>query len=244
MGLLPGRNAIFDPAITAYEPERYTIYHVGTGQKVYRKTYTQGSDWETQWFETRPEATIWSGLAAASAKDSRIDLFGLDRTNQLRHASAPADGSWGPFNAIGGNFQGTPAAVSWGTGRLDVFARGATTNKLFHRTQYGTQWNRTWTDLGGALLSGPGAASWGPNRLDVFAKDKEHHLVHKFFDGSSWSDWTDLGLVATDDNPAAVSRKPGNIELFVRARDSKLYHRTYTADQGEIDGAGGITNPS
>ncbi|MEU5092537.1 hypothetical protein [Streptomyces sp. NPDC021356] len=164
---------------------------MGGGRKVSRKTSTQGSDWASQWYETRPETTIWSGPAAASARDSRIDLFGLDPANQLLHVTASAGGGWGPFKAIGGNFQGTPAAVSWGTGRLDVFARGATSNKLFHRTRYGTQWHRTRTDLGGSLLSGPGAASWGPNRLDVFAKDREHHVVHKSCDGASWSDWSD-----------------------------------------------------
>ena len=87
-----------------------------------------------------------------------------------------------------------PAAASWGTGHLDVFALasmpgGAWT--VFLKTYDGGSW-RDWTDLGGYLgettkiASAPAAVSWGANRIDVFVVGSNKHLYHKWFDGSTW----------------------------------------------------------
>ncbi|WP_413812493.1 hypothetical protein [Streptomyces sp. OE57] len=54
----------------------------------------------------------------------------------------------------------------------------------------------------------------------------------------------DLGISGTDDNPAAISRTKGNIELFIRGRDNHLYRRAYTADADELNDNGGVTDPS
>ncbi|WP_158771452.1 hypothetical protein [Streptomyces sp. NRRL S-340] len=106
-------------------------------------------------------------------------------------------------------------AASWGTDRLDLVARGASSIKLFHRVQNGNTWEN-WREIGSRFLSGPAVSTWGPNRLDVFAKSWDHNLLHRFCNGQAWSEWLDLGVIGTDDAPAAVSRKRGNIELFVR----------------------------
>ncbi|WP_446458963.1 hypothetical protein [Streptomyces rochei] len=131
-------------------------------------------------------------------------------------------------------------AASWATGRLDLVARGAESNKLFHRVLRGTSWSK----CSARSQSGPAVSTWGPNRLDVFAKDWDNHLQHRFWNGQQWSEWLDLGTIGTTDAPAAVSRKEGNIELFVRGRNNHLYHRTYTADTEEREDEGGITDPS
>ncbi|WP_063732647.1 hypothetical protein [Streptomyces sp. RTd22] len=232
----------YDPAIIAYRPDRHTVYGVGNGQSAYRRTYIDGSGWEGGWSATNEATKIWSGLAAASAREGRIDLFGLNATNQVLHATAPPDTGWGPFNNIGGTLQGTVGAASWGTGRVDLVARGAASNTLWHRVLNGSTWS-TWRDIGTGFLSGPAVCTWGPDRLDVFAKGQDHQILHRFWNGLTWSAWLDLGISGTDDNPAAVSRKEGNIELFIRGRDNHLYRRTYTADAAELD-SGGVTDPS
>jgi hypothetical protein len=204
----------YDPAIISGKPDQYTVYGVGTGQNVYRKSYIDGSGWESVWSETNEATVLWSGRSAASARENRIDLFGLNATNQVQHATAPGTG-WQPFNNIGGAMQGTVAAASWGTGRVDLIARGAATNTLWHRVLNGSTWSN-WREIGTGFLSGPAVSTWGPDRLDVFAKGREHQILHHWWEGQTWSEWQDLGTVNTDDNLAAVSRKPGNIELFGR----------------------------
>lgn len=49
-------------------------------------------------------------MAAASAREERIDLSGLNSVNQVQHATAPPGSGWRPFNNIGGTMQGTVAA--------------------------------------------------------------------------------------------------------------------------------------
>lgn len=237
-----GGGLVFDPAIISGKPDRYTVYGVGGGFTVYRKSYIDGNGWDGSWSKTNEATEIRSGVAAASAREERFDLFGLNSVNQVQHATAPPGEGWQPFNNIGGTMQGTVAAASWGTGRVDLAARGAASNTLWHRVLNGSTWTN-WRDIGTGFLSGPAVSTWGPDRLDVFAKGHEHQLLHRWWNGQTWSEWQDLGVVNTDDNLAAVSRKPGNIELFGRGRDNRLYRRTYTADSNELDN-GGVTDPS
>ncbi|GAP52679.1 hypothetical protein [Streptomyces azureus] len=247
-----GRYFAYDPAIISSKPKFYTVYGLGPGQHVYRKTYVDGSGWNKEWSKTNEGHVLWSGLAAASAphsgpdatsdKEQRIDMFCLDASNGLEHATCPSGSSWQPFKSLTGNFQGTVAAASWGGGRIDVVARGAVTNTLWHCVFNGTAWSK-WRDIGTGFLSGPALCTWGTDRLDVFAKDHDHQVKHRWWNGAVWSAWEALDTGFTDDNLAAVSRKPGNIELFCRGRDNHLYHRTYTADTKELDN-GGVTNPN
>ncbi len=231
-----GGSLTYDPAIVAGKSDRYTVYAVGGKQVIYRKSWIEGSNWPDKWAQTNETTQAWGGVAAAAAGEGRIDLLTVNNVNAVLHATAPIDQPWGSFSSIGGTINGT-AAVSWATGRVDLFARGANSNKMYHRVLNGSTWG-TWREIGTGFISGPGAATWGPDRLDVFAKGHDHQILHRFWNGSQWSEWIDLGITGTDDAPAAVSRRKGNIELFIRGRDNKLYHRTYTADDDELDDAG------
>ncbi|MGA5798995.1 hypothetical protein ACPC27_31300 [Streptomyces cellulosae] len=79
--------------------------------------------------------------------------------------------------------------------------------------------------------------------MDVFAKNWDHQILHRTWNGRTWSEWEDLGPANTDDNLAAVSPKPGVTELSGRGRNNRRYRRTYTADDSELD-TGGETDPS
>jgi Repeat of unknown function (DUF346) len=76
-----------------------------------------------------------------------------------------------------------PAAVSWGSNRLDVFAQG-TDKSLQHWWWDGSSWGSE--SLGGALVSAPAAVSWGSGRLDVFAQGTDKSLQHWWWDGGGW----------------------------------------------------------
>src|SRR5262249_46069807 len=134
-----------------------------------------------------------------------------------------------------------PAAVSWGSNRIDVFGRGVD-NDLAHKWWDG-QWH-PWESLGpgGVLASGPTVASWGANRLDVFARGVGNSLLHKWWDGS-WHPWEALdGGVFSD--PAAVSWAPGRIDVFWRGAHNAPQHQYY--DNGwsspQVDLGGVLTS--
>src|SRR6202022_4908948 len=95
---------------------------------------------------------------------------------------------------LGGVITADPAAVSWGVGRIDVFARGQD-NALWHRYSDGTKW-WGWEPLGGGLNAGPSVASMSPQRLDIFIVGRDSQLWHKYW-SAGWSAWEPLGGILT-----------------------------------------------
>ena len=70
----------------------------------------------------------------------------------------------------------------------------------------------------------PAVSSWGENRLDVFVRGDDDALWHKWWDGSHWSSWDNLGGILTS-SPAAVSMMYNRIDVFVRGTDNGLWHK-------------------
>ncbi|KAI2412264.1 hypothetical protein LOZ41_003929, partial [Ophidiomyces ophidiicola] len=75
-------------------------------------------------------------------------------------------------------------AVTWSSGRLDVFGLGSN-NALYHKW-YQRQWGPSqndWEYLGGTFSSQPEAVSWGPNRIDIFGLGTNNQMYHKYWNG-------------------------------------------------------------
>jgi len=134
-------------------------------------------------------------------------------------ATQPPPAGW---SSLGGTLNSSPAASSWGTSRVDVFARG-TDNTLYQRTWNGTAWS-AWASLGGGLTSSPAAVSWSTNRIDVFVRGTDMALYHRWWTGTSWSSWESLGGRLTS-APAVTSWSSGRLDVFVRGTDNALYHK-------------------
>lgn len=130
------------------------------------------------------------------------------------------------WKSLGGSLTSAPDACSWGSDRVDVFARGAD-HTLVHIARAGDDWT-SWHDLGGSLSGGPAAVSWGPDRLDVFAVGPERTMLQKTWDGSRWSDWVSLGgEFPAGSSPGASSTGPDRIDLFARGMDGALWHNAW-----------------
>jgi hypothetical protein len=141
----------------------------------------------------------------------------------------PAGATFTPWEPLAGTLVGEPASVSWGSGRVDVFARG-TDDHLWHK-YYANGWSG-WENLGGALSSAPGVASWAPGRLDVFARGTAGDLVHRYFE-NGWSAWESLSAPGSiTSSPAATSWSPGRLDVFARGTAGNLVHRFYAAQAG------------
>jgi hypothetical protein len=86
------------------------------------------------------------------------------------------------------------------------------------------------------------AAAWGPNRLDIFVKGTDDAMYHRYWNGSAWGGYDDLGGVLIS-APAAVSWGPNRLDIFAVGTDSAMYHRYWTGTAwggweslgGEID---------
>jgi len=197
----------------------------------------------------------WS-MASAPAVSNRgtngsyaRDVFGLTSTDLIHQWTNSDASSVGVAEQVGHpigitGLVGTPASVSWGgsADRIDVFARG-TDNALWHISYTTSGGWSSWDSLGGTLACDPTVASWGTDRLDVFTCDTSNHLVHKYWNGSSWSGWeggatlADSGQTLTS-APSAVSWGSGRIDIFARDTNNNLIQKAYDS------GAGGWQNYS
>jgi len=101
---------------------------------------------------------------------------------------------------LGGVLTSDPASVSWGSNRLDVFARGSD-NALWHKWWDTTGWHG-WERLGGYLISGPAASSCAAGHIDVFVLGGDGAAYQMGYSGT-WAPWQRLGGQWTFD-PAAV----------------------------------------
>ncbi|WP_052914317.1 tyrosinase family protein [Protofrankia coriariae] len=147
--------------------------------------------------------------------------------------------AWQTWESLGGVLTSGPGAASWGSGRLDVFARG-TDSALWHRW-YDNGWSE-WESLGGVLTSEPAAVSWASGRIDVFARGTDSALWHRWYD-NGWSEWESLGGTLTS-GPAVSSWAAGRLDVFARGTDSALWHRWYDNGWSEWESLGGTLTSS
>jgi hypothetical protein len=82
-----------------------------------------------------------------------------------------------------------PSAVSWGLGRLDVFAFGHDTS-VRHRSLTGASWHppleEGWNYLAGATTDSPAVASWGSDRFDIFVRGRDGQVWRRAWTGTAW----------------------------------------------------------
>ena len=186
-------------------------------------------------------------VSVESAEPGRMDLFTRGPDSAL-HQKTFVNGAWTGWNDLGGSISSAPSAVSWGAGRLDVFAR-STSNTLVQRTWTSAGGWADWADLGGVLTAAPSAASWGPGHLDVFIRGASNSVQHKWYLDNGWSGWADLGGSFTS-APAAASYQNGHVEVFVRGTDNALWHAwflngawsTFSSMGGTLTSAPGVTS--
>jgi hypothetical protein len=83
----------------------------------------------------------------------------------------------------------------------------------------------------GGLGSGAAVASWQFGRLDVFGTSASGALLHKWWDGRTWSaGWENLSNPPSGPivgSPAATSWGPNRVDVFVRGSDSQLWRTAW-----------------
>ena len=132
------------------------------------------------------------------------------------------------WTSLGGVLISSPAASSWGPGRVDAFGIG-TDRALYQRAWNGSSWS-PWASLGGVITADPGAVSWGPNRIDVFARGTDNALWHRYYDPAGWHAWESLGGILLS-GPDVTSWGVGRLDVFVVGTDHGLWHKTFGGGQ-------------
>jgi hypothetical protein len=193
-------------------------------------------------------AQVWSD-AASSGSGSCVKSYTNDSYRFWVNSSGGVNGYL--YTSLGGNgcstsgawwdgvtLKNNVAAVSWGPGRIDIFALD-TNNHMQH----------LWTNDDGAHIWGqddwgsgpsgwtffgtPSVASWGPYHLDVFSlaqSGSSYALMHWMWNqnadnsitSTGWENWgtpTDsLGNSVISTGIGAVSEEPNRVDVFTMAQ--------------------------
>jgi hypothetical protein len=122
------------PAAVSWGPNRIDCFVRGMNNHMWHKWWN-GAAW-SGWEDLG--GTLTAGPAAASWAANRLDCFAKGGDNALWYRWIDTSvvhnhaGTWSGWHQLGGIFDNEPGAVSWGTGRIDVFVRG-TDNHMWHR---------------------------------------------------------------------------------------------------------------
>jgi hypothetical protein len=153
----------------------------------------------------------------------------------------PLDGSGAGWESVGSplTFRSNPVAVSWGLGRLDVFAQGPT-HELEHlwfdqNTGGWHDWENKGMPSPTVTMSdgtAPAVTSSGVGLLNVLVRGSDGAFWHLGFYSTSWGGWShiDCCVAASGGNPLGVAfLAPVHIlDVFVIFPDHTLYHRVYS----------------
>jgi hypothetical protein len=139
-------------------------------------------------------------------------------------------GVWYPWQSTGGTVVGEPTVVSPGTGRLDIFGRGAGNDVRW--ISYGPGGWSSWTSLGGYITADPSAVVTGGGQEDVFVRGSDNAAWYTSGNGSSWTSFRYLGGIAAS---AVLGVAPGSASLdaFVAGTDHGLWQNPMTTWYGE-----------
>lgn len=120
--------------------------------------------------------------------------------------------------SLGGTLTSDPDMSGWGSGNLNVFARG-TDNAIWRRNWNGSSWSE-WSSIGCCLVSGPASVNRDGNKIDVVGRVSGNSIGRWYTtnNGTSWS-YENIGGNFISD-PAVASRE-GQLDVF--ARDSNNY---------------------
>jgi hypothetical protein len=225
IGRPQGRAIIGSPALTSSQDgDRHDLFvNAATGllHRSMQRPYPWAG-WEDLGGGPPGGPILGSSPAACVDSDGRLDVFCISGTDfSLLHKRYR--NGWSDWESLGGDFrrQLTPAAQTWGGGRVGVFVVGDDLG-IHHRwtAADGAGWSG-WEDIGGVTERGIAACSWSPGRIDLFHRGQDRAVYHKWFDGG-WSGWEGLGGV-TDHGIATGSRGPGRVDALAIGTDGELY---------------------
>jgi hypothetical protein len=252
--VLPGQ-AVFDRehqriAAVSRAPGNLDLFVIGFDNKVWTTFWTDHSGWHPDWFPLPGQAVFdhqLQEIVAVSRASGNLDLFVIGFDNKVWTTFWTQQTNWHadwfplPGQAVFDHQLQRVAAVSRAPDNLDLFVIGFD-NKVW--TTFWTQqtnWNPDWFPLPGQAVFDRehqriAAVSRATGNLDLFVIGFDNKVWTTFWtQQTNWhADWFPLPGQAVFDHQlqeiAAISRAPGNLDLFVIGFDNKVW-TTFWNDQ-------------
>ncbi len=221
------------PEAVSHAPNRLHVFVRDTNRKLRVKEF-DNSGWDTSWVHLGNE-TLASDPTAVSWGQNHVAIFAKHDDGSVRVKTWNGT-SYSAWVNLGGYSKGPIEAVSWQSGRLDVFTvglDGALYHKWFRDGSWFGEADGTWERLGGYIVGKPAVVSWGPNRIDIFAKGLDNGLYHKYWNGGpNWlpanqdGSWESMGGSVIG-HPVVESWGSSRIDLFWQASNGELRTKVY-----------------
>ncbi|GEM_PF-2350206 len=162
------------------------------------------------------------GPALVSTGAGRYEAFAVGHGGALWVTTCSA-GTWSAWVRLGGRVSAQPAAVADGS-EVDVVVRGGD-GGVWEKRQVDGGWKPGWVDLGGRLEPGTGPAATvnGSGDVVVYATGT-NRAIWQYRQGS----WSSLGGQVKG-GPAAVSPRPGYLEVFGRSSGGAVWRTSWQA---------------
>ncbi|MGO9719788.1 MAG: hypothetical protein ACLPIG_20150 [Methylocella sp.] len=260
-GPLPGQ-AVFDRntqkiAAVSRAPGNLDLFVIGNDSHVWTTAWSSATGWNADWRPLPGQAVFdldTQHVAAVSRAPDHLDLFvigndgGVGTTNGHVWTTAWSSATgwnadWGPLpgQAVFDRSTQKIAAVSRDPNHLDLFVIGNDSHVWTTAWSSATGWNVDWGPLPGQAVfdlntQNIAAVSRDPGNLDLFVIGNDggagttngHVWTTAWSSATGWNaDWGPLpGQAVFDRNTqkiAAVSRAPGNLDLFVIGNDSHVW---------------------
>ena len=191
------------------------------------------SNWKTEDIGIK----VAGAPAVSSWKQGRLDVFVRTPDCRLYHRVYEND-TWQGANWVdlsdGHDIEVSPAAVSWGPERIDLFA--VWDKQVHHRAFQSGTWGPWTENLEGITQDGLAAASWKFERVDVLVRTTDQFMSRRYWEsgvtheaGQSWRQWENVGGLQQKlmSAPAAVTTGNNRIDYFGRGSAGHLIHGWY-----------------
>jgi hypothetical protein len=210
--------------------------------------------WQADWFPLPGQAVFdheLQRLAAVSRTPGNLDLFVVGFDNRVWTTFWPsAQGNWNgdwfpvPGQAVFDHEHQHVAAVSRAPGNLDLFIVGFDNRVWTTFWNSATGWNADWFPLPGQAVfdhehQHVAAVSRAAGNLDLFIVGFDDRVWTTFWNSATgWNrDWFPLPGRAVFDHVnqrvAAVSRTPGNLDVFIVGFDNHVWSSFWPNAQGD-----------
>jgi hypothetical protein len=244
---VPGQ-AVFDHqtqrvAAVTRAPGNLDLFVIGFDNRGWSTFWNDRGGWNGDWFPLPGQAVFDHArqqIAAVSRAPGNLDLFVIGFDNRVwstfwnDHTGWSADWFPLPGEAVFDRERQQIAAVSRAAGNLDLFVLGFDNHAWSSFWNDHTGWSGDWFPLPGQAVFDHqtqqiAAVTRAAGNLDLFVIGFDNRVWSTFWnDAAGWaSDWFPLPGQAVFDRQtqqlAAVSRAPGNLDLFVIGFDNHVW---------------------
>jgi hypothetical protein len=121
-----------DPAAMYRNNGIMDVFWAGSDQHLKHIWYPYNNTWS--WVQDLG-GTLASGSSPTATRrwNGSMDVFWRGTDNRLKHKWYPFNGDWSWEQDLGGNMASSPDATSWGSGRMDIYAKDASSGQMAHK---------------------------------------------------------------------------------------------------------------